>query len=48
MNQVDLGDELRDDADICNIHDQVNMIVSVTNDLFSLRRELRFPFYNNA
>lgn len=45
---IDLGDSLREDPDINNINHQTNMIVSITNDLFSLRRELQFPFYNNA
>lgn len=45
---INLGESLREDPDINNIHDQTNMIISVTNDLFSLRRELQFPFYNNV
>lgn len=48
MVGINLGDSLREDPDINNIHDQTNMIISVTNDLFSLRKELQFPFYNNV
>ncbi|KAK6495446.1 hypothetical protein TWF481_003465 [Arthrobotrys musiformis] len=48
MMQIDLGDEIRNDPDIQTIHDQSNCIVSLVNDIFSLRKELTFPFYCNA
>lgn len=48
MANIDLGDELRGDPDVRIIYAENNCIISIMNDAFSLRRELRFPFYNNA
>ncbi|KAK7957686.1 terpenoid synthase [Apiospora saccharicola] len=48
MVNVDLGDYLRADPDVQTIYAENNCIISMMNDAFSLRRELRFPFYNNA
>lgn len=45
---VDLGDDIRSDPDIQQIFVESNCIVTIMNDIFSLRRELQFPFYNNA
>ncbi|EPS43319.1 hypothetical protein H072_2687 [Dactylellina haptotyla CBS 200.50] len=48
MMQVDLGDEIRNDPDIQSIYKENNSIISLVNDIFSLRKELAFPFYCNA
>ncbi|KAF7355583.1 Terpene cyclase [Mycena sanguinolenta] len=48
MTGIDLGDELRADDDITLVREAANCIVSIMNDVFSLRRELMFPFYNNG
>lgn len=48
MMGIDLGDVLRYDKDTVRLREAANCIVSVMNDVFSLRRELMFPFYNNA
>lgn len=48
MVGVDLGDALREDSDIKTIYEETNCMISIMNDMFSLRRELAFPFYNNA
>lgn len=48
MVGIDLGDELRGDPDVAVMREATNCVVSLMNDVFSLRRELMFPFYNNA
>lgn len=48
MMGIDLGDALRKDNDVQRIYNETNFLVSLMNDLFSLRRELMFPFYSNA
>ncbi|KAI0149421.1 isoprenoid synthase domain-containing protein [Pestalotiopsis sp. NC0098] len=46
MMEIDLGEALRKDEDVQRIYHETNFLVSLMNDLFSLRRELMFPFYN--
>lgn len=48
MMGIDLGDALRKDNDVQRIYHETNFLVSLMNDIFSLRRELMFPFYSNA
>ncbi|KAF7355592.1 Terpene cyclase [Mycena sanguinolenta] len=48
MTGIDLGDELRADDDITLVREATNCVINIMNDVFSLRRELIFPFYNNA
>lgn len=44
MVNVDLGDYLKADPDVQTIYGENNCIISMMDDVFSLRRELRFPF----
>ncbi|KAF8323759.1 terpenoid synthase, partial [Clavulina sp. PMI_390] len=48
MVGIDLGDQLRTDSDAVSIFNATNCLVSIMNDLFSLKKELESPFYNNA
>ncbi|KAK8051744.1 hypothetical protein PG993_003129 [Apiospora rasikravindrae] len=48
MNNVDLGDELRAHPCVQRIHAEINCVIALTNDVFSLKRELKYPFYNNV
>ncbi|RYO90208.1 hypothetical protein DL766_006131 [Monosporascus sp. MC13-8B] len=48
MVKVDLGDTIRYDPDVVEVFDQTICLIAIMNDMFSLRRELRYPFYNNV
>ncbi|KAI1866597.1 hypothetical protein JX265_002139 [Neoarthrinium moseri] len=48
MLKIDLGDALRNDPDIKVVFDETVCLIAIMNDMFSLRRELRYPFFNNA
>ncbi|KAK7738968.1 hypothetical protein SLS62_011335 [Diatrype stigma] len=48
MVGIDLGDTIRYDDDVVEVFEQTICLIAIMNDLFSLRRELRYPFYNNA
>ncbi|KAJ6597498.1 isoprenoid synthase domain-containing protein [Mycena vulgaris] len=45
---IDLGDTIRNDEYVREIFDATVCIGAIMNDLFSLKKELRYPFYNNA
>ncbi|KAJ7894025.1 isoprenoid synthase domain-containing protein [Mycena leptocephala] len=55
---IDLGDTIRNDEyvkvvfneTVCNVGNGVSRLVTslIVNDILSLRRELRYPYYNNA
>ncbi|KAF3934723.1 hypothetical protein ABW20_dc0106445 [Dactylellina cionopaga] len=46
--KIDLGDDIGYDPDVYTLYDECNVIICLCNDLFSLRRELAYPFYCNA
>ncbi|KAK8080296.1 hypothetical protein PG997_008114 [Apiospora hydei] len=48
MNNVDLGDEIRAHPCVQQIHEEISCVIALTNDVFSLKRELKNPFYNNV
>ncbi|KAF7347133.1 Terpene cyclase [Mycena venus] len=45
---IDLGDTIRNDQYVKAVFDETVFIIAIVNDILSLRRELRYPFYNNA
>ncbi|KAJ7360778.1 isoprenoid synthase domain-containing protein [Mycena albidolilacea] len=45
---IDLGDMIRSDEYVKAVFDETVFNIAIVNDLFSLRRELQHPFYNNA
>ncbi|KAK6537361.1 hypothetical protein TWF694_011553 [Orbilia ellipsospora] len=48
MHEIQLGDIVRSDPDVKAIFEENAILVYLANDMFSLRRELTFPFYCNA
>ncbi|KAJ7339940.1 isoprenoid synthase domain-containing protein [Mycena albidolilacea] len=45
---IDLGDTIRNDEYVKVVFDETVFNIAIVNDILSLRRELRYPFYNNA
>ncbi|KAK7063503.1 terpene cyclase [Favolaschia claudopus] len=45
---IELGNRLRSDEDVKAVFNETVVNIAITNDILSLRRELRYPFYNNA
>ncbi|KAK6356540.1 hypothetical protein TWF718_000895 [Orbilia javanica] len=48
LAQVNLGDEIRNDTDFQKLGEEANRIIFLVNDVLSLKKELKFPFYCNA
>ncbi|EPS35637.1 hypothetical protein H072_10922 [Dactylellina haptotyla CBS 200.50] len=46
--EIDLEDEIGYDPDVDTLYEEANIIIFLCNDLFSLRRELAYPFYCNS
>ncbi|KAJ6541555.1 isoprenoid synthase domain-containing protein [Mycena capillaripes] len=45
---IDLGDTIRSDRYVKAVFDETVFNIAIVNDILSLRRELRYPYYNNA
>ncbi|KAJ6562190.1 isoprenoid synthase domain-containing protein [Mycena capillaripes] len=45
---IDLGDTIRNDEHVKVVFEATVCIVAIMNDILSLKRELRYPFFNNA
>ncbi|KAJ6541553.1 isoprenoid synthase domain-containing protein [Mycena capillaripes] len=48
MVGIDLGGIIRGDKYVRAVFDETVFNIAIVNDILSLRRELRYPYYNNA
>ncbi|KAJ7135353.1 isoprenoid synthase domain-containing protein [Mycena filopes] len=48
FNGIDLEGTIRNDEYVRDIFEATVCIIALMNDMFSIKKELRYPFYNNA